>query len=152
MCRFPFLKSIHLFLLLSALSANVLAQVPDTAEFNVYVYFSNGSTLAVDISLGCTDATIDQATKQATISSPAVFSLSSVGVSNECTATAPSLRNYQKSTFSCTNQILRPGEVQYCYVDYYYEPAPVPALQKYGLAVLVLMMLCVGIAGLRRFT
>ena len=51
----------------------------EAATFTVSKFFSDDNPMAVDVSLVCSDASIDQTPKSASQSSPAVFNLTNVG-------------------------------------------------------------------------
>ncbi|MEE4217152.1 MAG: Calx-beta domain-containing protein, partial [Xanthomonadales bacterium] len=102
----------------------------DNATFTVYKWFSDGNPMPVDVTVSCSDATIDQSSQQASNNMPAVFNLSNVGPSNTCTATETAVSGYTSQSFNCTNEAVAPATNGYCYFDNYYDGVTVQVRSK----------------------
>ena len=103
-------------------SQNYFVPLPIPATFTVYPYFDDGNPGTVTIGISCDQATPDSASKQATINSPAVFTLNDVGVEDSCTATQNSgPSGYQSSNFNCSPVYVSPGGDEFCTIYNYYQ-------------------------------
>ncbi len=76
-----------LFLFIAAFSVDSVAGIPSSPTFQVDIMFSDANPMPVDVSVVCTDVTVDQTTKSASHNNPAIFNLSNIGYNAECTAT-----------------------------------------------------------------
>jgi outer membrane autotransporter protein len=95
---------------------NTLTDTPATASFTVNKVFSDESAAEVQISLSCTAAIPDSATKTASMGNPAVFSLSEVGSENVCTATEAAVPGYQADASACASVAAPPGSSAGCQI------------------------------------
>lgn len=100
----------------SASASNTVNQGPvTTATFTVRKDFSDDNTAAVQVALSCTDAVIDQPSRSASESAPAVFNLSDVGPGNRCTATESQIPDgYTADAGSCDSVAVGPETTASC--------------------------------------
>ena len=91
-------------------------------SFTVSKVFSDESTASVQVTLSCTDASIDSATKSASMGSPAVFALSNVGSGNLCTATEAAVPGYDKNEADCMDVAVAEGDDASCQITNTKEP------------------------------
>jgi hypothetical protein len=78
-----------------------IVNTPHTATITVFKDFTDDNPASVQVTLSCTNAIIDQATKSASQTSPAVFKLTQVVYNNVCTATESVPSGYTANQSSC---------------------------------------------------
>jgi len=91
-----------------------IINTPQPATFTVNKDFTDGNSASVQVTLTCSDAFIDQATKSASPASPAVFNLSNVAYNNVCSATESVPEFYSGDVSNCTGRSAAPGGSTSC--------------------------------------
>ena len=102
----------------------------DYATYTVYKYFSDGNPMPVNVTVSCTDATLDQSSQQVSSSSPAVFNLTDVGPANTCTTTEAPIEGYSNQSYNCSNEPVAPTSTPYCSLESIYDGVTVEVRAK----------------------
>ena len=105
---------------------NARCQISNVKEsnalFTVEKIFADDNPMAVQINLSCTNASIDQASKPASMSNPAEFRLSLVGEDNQCTAREVVPDGYDPDESDCNAVAVGPESSQSCTIINALEP------------------------------
>ncbi|MEO7936094.1 MAG: ice-binding family protein [Dokdonella sp.] len=127
--------------------------ITNTLDNNTIVVnkdFIPNSTAAVPVSLTCTSGTVTTTPLNASEAAPAVFTVTGSNPGATCAATETVPLGYTADQAACASVALGGN----CTITNTLDSAAVtdlPALNRFGIWILVLMMLAIGVIGYRRF-
>lgn len=127
--------------------------ITNTLDNNTIVVnkdFIPNSTAAVPVSLTCTSGTVITTPLNASEAAPAVFTVTGSTLGSTCTATETVPAGYTADQAGCVSVALGGN----CTITNRLNNAPVtdlPALNRLGIWILLMLMLAIGVIGYRRF-
>ncbi|MEO7200207.1 MAG: IPTL-CTERM sorting domain-containing protein, partial [Dokdonella sp.] len=128
--------------------------ITNTLDSNTIVVnkdFIPDSTATVPVELTCSSGTVTTTPLNASESSPAVFTVTSASPGTTCTATETVPNGYTAEQTDCASVALG-GSCTITNRSDSVAATPIPTFNRYGMALLALLMLGVGFVGFRRFS